>query len=107
MFDDFVKNLSDTLATGKMDGYYDFHISKLRDMTEHNRQAHIMSMKHSQKHDYKADIRLVITESDDLIPGADPWLLKSYTTPGIDRAAQVATQIVIRRDGQEKIVKDR
>lgn len=106
-FDDFLTNLSATMATGKMDGFYDFHLSKMKGMNDSNRAAHIMSMKHSQKHDYNAELRLVLTEDDDLLPDADPWKLESYRTPGIERASQVAVQIVIRRGGQEKIVKDR
>ncbi|AHC30592.1 hypothetical protein CC53_gp175 [Rhizobium phage vB_RleS_L338C] len=105
MFDDFLNNLQSSLSIGKMDEFYDFHIAKLRNMQEGQRRAHISSMKHSQKHDYKADLRLVITEDDDLHPGLDPWKLESYNTPGIAEAIQAATQIVIRRGGVEQKVK--
>ncbi|QIG76051.1 hypothetical protein EVC24_030 [Rhizobium phage RHph_I4] len=105
MFDDFMKDLQSTLSTGKMDGLYDFHIAKLRDMAEGQRRAHIMSMKHSQKHDYNADLRLVITEDDDRHPGLDPWKLESYNTPGLREAADAAKEIVIRLGGVEQKVK--
>jgi hypothetical protein len=104
-FDDFAANLATTLSTGKMDGFYDFHIAKLSGMNEGNRRAHISSMKMSQKHDYNAELRVVITEDDTLRPGADPWSIASYVTPSLDYAITMAKQVVIRRDGTEKVVK--
>lgn len=107
MLDDFMNKLQSNLATGKMDGFYDFHVAKLRNMNESQRRAHISSMKSSQKHDYKADLRLVITEEDDLKPGADPFKITSYSTPSLDYAMQMATEVVIRRGGREVIAKSR
>jgi hypothetical protein len=55
--------------------------------------------------DYKARIRIVITEEDLMTPGADPWQMASYLTPDLAAASQIAAETVIRRDGREFVVK--
>lgn len=106
-FDDFLSDLQGTMATQKMPEYYDLHLHEHKDMAPYQRQAHIRSMKHSQMHDYKAKLRVVITDQDELLPGADPWKADSYLTPDIGFAIDIADEAVIRRDGREFAIKAR
>lgn len=107
-FDDFAASLSSTLATQKMPEWYDIDLHEHKDMVRHQRIAHIHSMKHSQMQDYKARIRIVVGERDELVsPGADQWKLSSYTTPDLEEASMIADETVIRRQGREFVVKSR
>jgi hypothetical protein len=92
------------LAPKPDSGWYDLHLHNYRDMNPNQRRAHLHSMKGSQGREYGRKLRLVLTEQDDLTPGADPWKTTSYTVPDITLAMTLVDQIVIRHGGQEIII---
>lgn len=88
------------------DPFYDMEAHQFVSLDPGRLNAHINSMKHSQKADYGKKLRYVVTSG--LFKGGNPMTLASYNVPGIDTAMKVADEVVIRpadTPGKEVVIK--
>jgi len=98
-------DLSGIMHSGKMDPWYEMRMSTMTEMQDGQRSAHISSMKHSQKHDYKSDLRLVLDDKEGF-KGGDPFDMANYALPGMEQAKQACVEVVIRHGGREFVAKN-
>lgn len=91
----------DHLMPKKMEPWYELKLSDHAALEPGRRKAHFYSMLHSQKHDYEADLRLVLTDKDITDFTANPLTLDAYRgAPGFTDAMAVCREIVIRLHSQ-------